>query len=45
MIVDVLVPEIKRLVICLRVLALKDHAHNSVFLLLLFYFCWSYYNK
>ena len=45
MIVDVLVPEIKRLVICARTLALKDHTHNSVFLSLLFYFYWRYYNK
>ena len=29
MIVEVLVPEIKRLVICARTLALKDHTHNS----------------
>ena len=45
MIVDVLVPEIKRLVIYAPTLALKDHTQTSVFLSLLFYFYWRYYNK
>ena len=38
MIVDVLVPEIKRLVISVRVLALKDHTRNSVFFVLVVLF-------